>query len=92
MHQFTTARLPQLQLERNALFIMLEHRHKLKGRQRQAFRLYYNQGLTTREIGRCMGINQRTAAVYLKRARTALCRMALSPKDNVSKVRRKPRQ
>ncbi|MDC1142192.1 sigma factor-like helix-turn-helix DNA-binding protein [Planctomycetota bacterium] len=89
VYQFKLRQLPRLQLERNAMFEMLEHRHKLKGRQRQVFRLYYNQGLTTREIGRRLGVDQRSAAEYLKRARTALCRMALSQPSNNSKVRPK---
>lgn len=89
--QFVAHQLPALHLERKALFVMLEHRHKLKRRQRQIFRMYYNKNMSTREIGRKLGINHRTASEYLKRARTSLARMAVSSSTDNSNIRRNRR-
>lgn len=76
--EFTIAQRKRIYYERKALSTMLDHRHKLKGRQRQVFRMHYNKAMSTRDIGRKLGVNQRTAAEYLKRARTCLARIAAS--------------
>ncbi|MCF6228722.1 MAG: hypothetical protein L3J82_08710 [Planctomycetes bacterium] len=74
--EFTVKQMKRVYYERKAMFTMLDHRHKLKGRQRQVFRMYYNKAMSTREIGRKLGVNQRTAVEYLKRARSSLARIA----------------
>jgi DNA-directed RNA polymerase specialized sigma24 family protein len=54
--------------------LMLEHRGCLSGRMAQVFRLYYDDGLTTPEIARRLGVNTRTAGRYLERARARIAR------------------
>ncbi|RKY19670.1 MAG: hypothetical protein DRP63_00230 [Planctomycetota bacterium] len=47
---------------------VLDYRDRLKGRQKQVIDLYFNDGLTQREIGKRLGIAQKNVCEYMKRA------------------------
>ena len=58
---------------------MIAARDRLSGRQREVFDLYYNEGLTQREIAKRLGIAQKNVCTYMQRARRTIARSA--PED-----------
>ncbi len=61
---------------------ILDYRDRLKGRQKQVIDLYFNDGLTQREIGKKLGIAQKNVCEYMKRAFRKIGKWAREEKNH----------
>ena len=66
----------RLEARRALVRFMLDWRDVLKGRQKRAFNLRYNDGLTLTQIAARMNVTTADAGAYLRRARAKIRRAA----------------
>ena len=71
-----TEDLKELVRRMAAVRTILDYRDRLSGRQRQVVDLYYNEGLTQREIANRLGIAQKNVCEYMKRALRKIAKWA----------------
>lgn len=55
---------------------LIANRHRLQGRLRQVFDLYYNESMSHLEIARFMGLHRRSIGHLLAQARRVIVRLA----------------
>jgi DNA-directed RNA polymerase specialized sigma subunit len=55
---------------------LIANRHRLQGRLRRVFDLFYNEGMGHAEIARLIGVHRRSVGRLLKQARRVILRLA----------------